>query len=37
MLSYPIWQGQLQVGTEETFTRRTDVYHISGIDITASA
>ena len=36
VLSYPIWQGQLQVGTEETFTRRTDVYHISGIDITAS-
>ena len=36
VLSYPIWQGQLQVGTEESFTRRTDVYHISGIDITAS-
>ena len=36
VLSYPIWMGQLQVGTEETFTRRNDVYHISGIEIPAS-
>lgn len=36
VLSYPIWQGQLQVGTEETFTRRTDIYHISGIEIPSS-
>ena len=36
VLSYPIWTGQLQVGTEETFTRRSDVYSISGIDIPAS-
>ena len=36
VLSYPVWMGQLQAGTEETFTRRTDVYSISGIDIPAS-
>ena len=36
VLTYPIWTGQLQVGTEETFTRRSDVYSISGIDIPAS-
>ena len=36
VLSYPFWLGQLQAGTEETFTRRTDVYHINGIDIPAS-
>lgn len=36
VLSYPVWMGQLQVGTEETFTRRTDEYSISGIDIPAS-
>ena len=36
VLSYPIWTGQLQVGTEETFSRRTDSYSISGIDIPAS-
>ena len=36
VLSYPIWMGQLQAGTEETFARRSDIYHISGIDIPAS-
>ena len=36
VLSYPVWMGQLQAGTEETFTRRSDVYQISGIDIPAS-
>ena len=36
VLSYPIWTGQLQVGTEETFSRRADRYHISGIGIPAS-
>ena len=36
VLSYPVWAGQLQIGTEETFTRRSDVYRISGIDIPAS-
>lgn len=37
VLSYPIWTGQLQVGTEETFTNRSDRYGISGIDIPASS
>ena len=37
VLSYPIWTGQLQVGTEETFTRRRDLYSISGVDIPASS
>ena len=36
VLSYPVWKGQLQAGTEETFTRRSDVYSISGINIPAS-
>lgn len=36
VLSYPIWKGQLQGGTEETFSRRSDNYTISGIDIPAS-
>ena len=37
VLSYPVWRGQLQVGTEETFTRRSDEYTISGIAIPASS
>ena len=36
VLSYPIWMGQLQAGTEETFSRLSDSYSISGIDIPAS-
>ena len=36
VLSYPIWKGQLQAGTEETFSRRSDNYSINGIDIPAS-
>ena len=36
VLSYPVWIGQLQAGTEETFSRRNDIYHISGVDIPAS-
>ena len=36
VLSYPIWKGQLQAGTEDTFSRRSDNYSISGIDIPAS-
>ena len=36
VFSYPIWKGQLQLGTEETFSRRTDNYTIAGIDIPAS-
>ena len=37
VLSYPVWTGQLQVGTEETFSRRSDVYSILGVDIPASS
>ena len=36
VLSYPVWKGQFQAGTEETISRRSDNYSISGIDITAS-
>ncbi len=36
VLSYPIWKGQLQAGTEETFSRRNDDYTISGVSIPAS-
>ena len=36
VLSYPIWKGQLQVGTEETFSRRGDNYSVAGIAIPAS-
>ena len=36
VLSYPIWMGQLQVGTEETFSRTNDDYRLSGADIPAS-
>ena len=37
VLSYPVWMGQFEIGTEESFTRRSDVYHITGIDIPASS
>lgn len=37
VLSYPIWMGQLQVGTEETFTRRSDNYTLTGITVPASS
>ena len=37
VLSYPIWQGQLQVGTEETFSRRSDNYSLTGIPVPASS
>ena len=37
VVSYPVWVGQLQAGTEETFTRRTDVYQISGVAIPPSS
>ncbi len=37
VFSYPVWQGQLQVGTEETFSRRSDDYLISGAAIPASS
>ncbi|MBQ8009809.1 MAG: outer membrane beta-barrel protein [Bacteroidaceae bacterium] len=36
IVSYPIWKGQLQVGTEESFSRRDNNYTITGIDIPAS-
>ena len=36
VLSYPVWKGQLQAGTEETISRRTDNYKVDGIDIPAS-
>ena len=36
VLSYPVWKGQLQAGTEETFSRRSDNYSVEGIDIPAS-
>ena len=36
VLSYPVWKGQLQMGTEESFSRRKDNYSIFGIDIPAS-
>ncbi|MBO4417782.1 MAG: outer membrane beta-barrel protein [Bacteroidales bacterium] len=36
VLTYPIWLGQLEAGTEETFSRRRDEYYISGVDIPAS-
>ena len=37
VLSYPIWKGQLQLGTEETFSRRSDNYTLTGILAPASA
>jgi len=36
VLSYPIWQGQLQVGTEDVFTKRNDSYSITGASIPSS-
>ncbi len=36
IVSYPIWKGQLQVGTEESFSRRDNNYTITGINIPAS-
>ena len=37
VLSYPLGAGQFQFGTEESFSRREDVYSISGVDIPASS
>ena len=37
VLSYPVWMGQLQVGTEETFSRHSDDYRIFGASIPASS
>ena len=36
VLSYPIWMGQLQVGTEETFSRTRDEYRLTGADFPSS-
>ena len=36
VLSYPVWMGQLQVGTEETFSRTNDDYRLTGADIPSS-
>ncbi|MCR5352220.1 MAG: outer membrane beta-barrel protein [Bacteroidales bacterium] len=37
VLSYPIWRGMLQFGTEETFTRGSDDYTLQGAAIPASS
>ena len=37
VLSYPVWMGQLQVGTEETFSRNRDGYRLSGADIPSTS
>lgn len=33
VLSYPVWKGQLQGGTEMSFVTRNSIYTISGIDL----
>jgi len=37
VLSYPVWQGQLQVGTEETFSRTRDGFRLTGADIPSTS
>lgn len=37
VFSYPVWKGQLQVGTEETFSRRSDEYSVQGVSIPSSS
>ena len=37
VLSYPIWRGQLQVGTEETFSRTHDNYRLTGAEIPSTS
>ena len=37
VLSYPVWRGQLQVGTEETFSRNRDNYRLTGADIPSTS
>ena len=37
VLSYPIGMGQLQVGTEETFSRNRDSYRLTGADIPSTS
>ena len=37
VLSYPIWQGMLQAGTEDVFSRRDDDYTINSASVVSSA
>ena len=37
VLSYPIWKGSLQVGNEDTYSKRSSSYSIRGVDIPASS
>ena len=37
VLSYPVWKGQLQLGTEDMFSRRDDSYSITGTGIPPSS
>ncbi len=37
VLSYPVWMGQLQVGTEETFSRNRDNYRLTGAEIPSTS
>jgi hypothetical protein len=37
VLSYPVWRGMLQAGTEETFSRGSDKYSLTGAGIPASS
>ena len=37
VLSYPVWKGMLQLGTEETFSRRSDRYTVQGWGIPAAS
>ncbi|MGN0202889.1 MAG: TonB-dependent receptor domain-containing protein [Candidatus Cryptobacteroides sp.] len=37
VLSYPVWKGMLQFGTEETFTRTSETYSITGTEVPSSA
>ena len=37
VFSYPVWKGQFQLGTEETFSRRSDDYSLTGIPVPASS
>lgn len=37
VLSYPIWKGMLQAGTEDVFSRKEDDYTISNVSVPSSA
>ena len=37
VFSYPVWMGQLQVGTEETFSRNRNDYRLTGADIPSTS